>query len=126
MQPGILVLILVSVGLSSFSQLMLKIGMTSAPVQQVLADRPGLFTTAWTILFSPLVFTGLFCFGLSAIFWIFVLSKIDVSYAYPCVALGIVLTVVAGHFFLGEQIPPARIAGLALILGGVSLVAFGR
>jgi drug/metabolite transporter (DMT)-like permease len=37
-----------------------------------------------------------------------------------------VATVAAGHFFLGEPIPPARIAGLALILGGVSLVAFGR
>ncbi|MGQ4273048.1 DMT family transporter [Terrihabitans sp. B22-R8] len=124
--PATLLLIVISVSLSSFSQLVLKAGMSSAPVQQALAGPLSFPATAMTVLFSPLVLTGLLCFGISAVFWMMVLSRVDLSYAYPCVALGIVFTVAAGHAFLGEPISAARILGLTLIVGGVSLVAFSR
>ena len=45
------------------------------------------------------------------------------SQAYPCVALGFVFTMLGGHFLFGEIINLARIAGLALIVTGVVVVA---
>jgi multidrug transporter EmrE-like cation transporter len=50
-------------------------------------------------------------------------SKVDVSQAYPAVALGIVITAAAGYFLLGEAINPTRAAGIVLIISGVVAVA---
>ena len=127
---SVLPLILVSVLLASGSQLVLKLGMASVPIQNALAMRRegqiGLSSLLIGIGTHPAVVAGLACFGLSAIVWLFVLSKIDVSQAYPCVALGIVLTVLGGHLLLGEEISVTRWLGLAVIVGGVGLVAVGR
>jgi drug/metabolite transporter (DMT)-like permease len=123
---SLIALILVSVVLSASSQIVLKMGMSAPAVQRVLAESESIWRIGLTIGTSPLVLTGLFCFGLSAVLWLFVLSKVDVSTAYPCVALGIVLTVAAGHFLLGEPLAPLKVAGIAAIVTGVLLVAMSR
>jgi multidrug transporter EmrE-like cation transporter len=69
---------------------------------------------------------GLLCYRLSAIAWLLVLSKIDVSQAYPCNALGIVLTTLGGGLLLGEDISMTRWLGLFVIVVGVGLVAASR
>ena len=66
---------------------------------------------------------GLAVFGLSAIVWLFVLSKIAVSHAYPFVALGIVVTVAAGRIMLGEPFSALSLVGVALIVSGVLTLA---
>ena len=115
-------LILVSVLLSSGSQVLLKLGMSSSQIQIVLAqtDRP--LQIAASIITSPLVLAGLVCFGLSALFWLFVLSKIPLSTAYPFVAFGIVITVASGCVFLREPITAFQAFGILLIVSGVIVV----
>jgi drug/metabolite transporter (DMT)-like permease len=109
---------------------LLKIGMASAPIQNALATRRaglnGLGSLLTGIGTHPAIVSGLACFGLSAVVWLFVLSKIDVSQAYPCIALGIVLTTLGGGLLLGEEISVTRWLGLAVIVGGVGLVAASR
>jgi multidrug transporter EmrE-like cation transporter len=123
-------LILVSVLLNSSSQLVLKLGMASAPVQNALSmRRDGLIGPVSLFIgigTNPAVLSGLALFGLSAVVWLFVLSKIDVSQAYPCIALGIVLTTVGGGLLLGEDISLARWLGMIVIVTGVGLVAVSR
>ncbi|MEK7408303.1 MAG: EamA family transporter [Acidobacteriota bacterium] len=51
------------------------------------------------------------------------LSWADLSYVLPITSLGYVLTAMLGRLFLGEQIPAARWAGIALITAGVFLVS---
>ncbi len=51
------------------------------------------------------------------------LSWADLSYVLPITSLGYVLTAMLGRLFLGEQIPPARWAGIALITAGAFLVS---
>lgn len=122
MKLTVLALILTSVALSSGSQILLKIGMTSDAVQGSLkAGSP--VQVCQAILTSPLVLTGLASFGLSAFFWLFVLSRVPLSLAYPFIALGIVVSVLAGSFLLGETIPIGRIAGVGCIILGICLVA---
>jgi len=127
---SVLPLVFVSVLLASGSQLVLKIGMTSAAIQDAIAMRREGLIGPGSLLIGigthPAVLEGLFCFGLSAVVWLFVLSKIDVSQAYPCVALGIVLTTIGGSLLLGEQISMTRWLGLAVIVTGVGLVAASR
>jgi multidrug transporter EmrE-like cation transporter len=125
MRPTLVLLILFSVLLSSGSQILLKFGMTSPQMREALAIESEPLRIILTIATSPSIVMGLACFGFSAIVWLFVLSKMPVSTAYPFVSLGIVITVVAGRLIFGELISPVKIAGVCLIVIGVSAVAVG-
>ncbi len=77
---------------------------------------------AFKIFTSSLVLGGLGCFGLSALLWLFVLSRVPLSSAYPFVALGIFVTVLAGSIMFAEPISITKAIGVSFIVGGVLLV----
>jgi multidrug transporter EmrE-like cation transporter len=52
-----------------------------------------------------------------------VLSRVDISYAYPFLGLSFVLTTAWGYFILSEDVNAWRVLGVALIFAGVSCVA---
>ncbi|MGO8846973.1 MAG: hypothetical protein ACLQFI_16895 [Methylocella sp.] len=114
-------MIFVSVALSSGSQIILKRAMTAPGLQRAI-ETGNTIEIATTISMSPLVIIGLGCFGLSAVVWLFVLSRIPLSSAYPFVALGIFVIVLAGAIGFGEPITPQKALGVGLIIGGVLLV----
>ena len=122
MRIDLILLILVSVVLSSGSQVLLKLGMSAQDIQLALAEFGKPLTIAIAIFSSPWVLAGLTCFGLSALFWLFVLSRIPVSTAYPFVALGIAITAVSGRFLLGEPISASKALGIVLVVLGVMTV----
>jgi multidrug transporter EmrE-like cation transporter len=119
----LVLLILLSVLLSSGSQVLLKFGMSAPAIQAALGSADGAVQIAIAIASSPWVLLGLSCFGLSAIVWLLVLSKIPLSTAYPFVALGIAITVVAGRFLFNEPITSAKLFGVSLIIVGVMSVS---
>jgi len=114
--------LLSSILLTTGSQLLLKLGMISPAIRATIAKGETLPTMIQVAL-SPWIIAGLACFALSVGLWLRVLATLNLSQAYPCVALGFVLTMVGGHFLFGEVISPARIGGLALIIAGVGIVA---
>jgi multidrug transporter EmrE-like cation transporter len=118
-----LLLAVIAILLSALSQLLMKAGMMIQPVQQALDSQEGFIRTAWTIIQSPLVISGLSSFGLSMALWLYVLAKMQVSQAYPLVALGIVATALGGYFAFGDALSPIRLAGIGFITVGVFLVA---
>lgn len=122
MRPTDILLVVTSVALSSFSQVVLKRGMTGEAIQSAL-ERGRTSEIATTIALSPLVWGGLFCFGLSAVVWLFVLSRIPLSQAYPFVSLGIVVTVAVGATLFREAVGWQSLTGVGLIVAGVVLVA---
>jgi multidrug transporter EmrE-like cation transporter len=75
------------------------------------------------ILKVPQVTVGLLCYALSAVLWIAVVSKIDLSLAYPMVSVAYVAVFVASWFLFGEKISAIRIAGLVLIVAGVVVIS---
>jgi len=68
---------------------------------------------------------GLCCYAGSMIAWVPALSRIDVSVAYPVLALSYVLVYACAiHLpWLHETPSPLKLAGIAIILVGVVLVA---
>ena len=77
----------------------------------------------WRLLVNPFVLGGLALYGGGALAWMGVLSRVDLSLAYPFLALYFVLVPVAAHFALGEAVPLGRWLGIAVIVGGILLVA---
>jgi multidrug transporter EmrE-like cation transporter len=121
MTPLTAFLLLLSVLLSTAAQLMLKVGMT--PARLPPGETLGIADTVLRAAMSPWVIAGLGAYFASALTWLLVLSKVDVSRAYPCVALGFALTVAAGHYLLDEPVSAARIVGVLVISIGVVIVA---
>ena len=117
------VLVLFSVALSSGAQLLLKAGMTNDVVQRALASGRGMSQIIPSVVASPLILSGLATFTLSVVTWLLVLSRVDVSQAYPAVALGIMVTAFGGYFFFGEALNSIRILGIGIVIIGVAIVA---
>jgi drug/metabolite transporter (DMT)-like permease len=117
-----LFLILASVTMGVSGQLCLKAGMDQ--VETLASGSVGtIVQTAFRVLTTPLVFLGLTFYVMGAAFWLMVLSKLDLSLAYPMLALTYVLIPLASQFVLGEQVPALRWLGVGVIFVGVVIVA---
>lgn len=112
---------LLSIVLSVTAQFSLKAGMSQPGVQAAMA-QPFSLGSLIPVIANKYVLGGFVLYGLGAVIWLGVLSKWDVSKAYPLVGLGFVFTVLAG-LMVGEQVSPLRAGGVALICAGVFVVA---
>ncbi len=75
------------------------------------------------LLTVPWLWAALACYGLSVIVWLFGLSRVPVSQACPLLSLGYVINVGLAWWLLGEVPNAQRMLGIAVIVGGVLLVA---
>ncbi len=74
------------------------------------------------VLITPELLAGLCCYGLGAIAYILLLTRVKLSVAGPAAAVMYVFSVLMGYFFFQETIPLSRAVGLGLIICGVLLV----
>ena len=118
-------LILFSVCCSALAQISLKYGMAQDHIQLALAQSAG-WRVAIPIVSNVFVLGGLFLYGFSAIVWLFVLARVNVSVAYPFVSLGFLLTMILGCLMFGEAFTIRKILGTLVVMLGVYLVAAGR
>lgn len=117
----VLCLILVDVVLNVTGQLSLKQGMSKfGNFSLSLEALPPIFLKAAT---NPYVLFGLVCYGLGFLVWLIVLSKAEVSYAYPLISLGYVFTAILAKVMFGEAVSVTRMVGILVTCLGVFLVA---
>lgn len=102
--------ILAGVLLNAAAQLLLKAGTNAMPLGIRLAIEPH-------------VLGGLACYAISVVVWVIALSRVPVSIAYPMLSIGYVVNAVAAWALLGEMVTPMRMAGIAVIVAGVFIVA---
>lgn len=119
--PIIFSLILFSTALSALAQICLKYGMSRASVANALQTGDP-FTIVMAILLNIWVLGGLLLYGTSAISWLFVLAKVEVSYAYPFVAIGFILTMILGKLLLGDALSLTRVVGTLVVVAGLVIV----
>jgi len=117
-----IILIVFSVTLAAVGQFLLKLGMLKVGRMDDLTKAPSILFSA---LINPMVLAGLTVFAISALSWLLVLSRVNLSIAYPMVSLGYVAVVFLSYFILKEQIRPITIAGCLFIGFGVFLIARG-
>ena len=118
-------LLAVAIVLSVTGELMLKVGMNryAAAFGALDLSPATLLPTLFRVFTQPFVFFGFVCVFSASIFWLAVLSRVNLSFAYPILALGYVLTALFSRFVFNEAISPTRWAGIIVICVGVVLVS---
>lgn len=112
-------LILSSVLLNCSAQLLIRKGMLVAGEMSMIGiahNISSLITNVW-------LWFAMLCYGVSILLWMSVLSKVEVSFAYPFLSIGYVISAVVGFFFFGETLTAIRVAGIAVICIGVVLIS---
>lgn len=115
--------ILFTVMTNAAAQLMLKQGMMSLGDISFAGTNPVI--KILQIVFSPWVFFGLCTFVISMASHLYVLSKVELSFAYPFLSLAYVAVAVFAYFVFHEDLNGFRIAGIAAICVGTILIAQG-
>ena len=113
-------LILTGVLLNSAAQIVLKQGMRAI----------GSFAFTWENIIpigvrtasNPFILLGIGFYGISVIVWLMVLSRVDVSYAYPMLSVGYIVAALAGKMFFGEPVDLVRWLGIVTICIGVYFI----
>jgi len=115
-------LLLLSILASVSGQFFLKAG----ALKLGKVNSSNLVSHIMSILITPELLGGLLCYGLGAITFILLLTRVKLSVASPAAALTYVFSVLLGYFVFHEQISGIRVVGLAFIVCGVVLVGWHR
>src|SRR5918996_5811544 len=100
-------LLVLSVGFATAGQLTLKAAMNEVGrIGTAQVTEAG--QTVLRAAKEPKLWLGLALFGISSMFWLVVLSRVDLSLAYPMVGLSYVVIVMFAAFLLHENVPPLR------------------
>jgi multidrug transporter EmrE-like cation transporter len=113
-------LIMLGVMLNAAAQLFLKEGMR----------RIGHFEFVWAnivpigfmVAGNLFVLSGLVCYVISVAVWLLVLSRVEVSFAYPLLSVGYIVNAVAGYYLFQENLSLTRITGILIICVGVYFI----
>lgn len=123
---GVLAQLFMKYGMSDVHGSKNNIRLTAAGSNILIALFSKIITILFIIFTNKFVITGIVLYLISMFFWINVLSKIDLSVAYPFVSIGVVLTVILAAITLHESIPLLRWAGIFITLSGVYLIVSSR
>ena len=81
--------------------------------------------TILSLIFTPFVLSGLIVYIFSTVLWLYILSKIPISYAYPIQALAYPFVFIIAGIFFNEGISIIRWIGAGVIILGVILAVQG-
>lgn len=113
-------LIIVGVLLNAFAQISIKQGMRV--IGSFSFSLENFFPILIRASVNPFVLAGLTCYVISVMVWMMVLSRVEVSFAYPLLSIGYVVTAFAGFLFFDENMGIVRWLGVIIICLGVYLI----
>ena len=115
-------IILLSVFLNAAAQLFLKNG------SEVLNDPniyENIFSLSTKVFFNPSIISGLACYAISILLWIYALSKVEVSIAYPMISIGFIVNAIAAWYLFSEPLGLFKLIGIFFIIIGVIFISRG-
>ena len=113
--------LLISILTAATAQIILKKGALEFPDLKLSFSSffdliIGFFQNKWLL-------AGMILFVISFCFYIFVLSKIQLNFAYPVmVRVGMIFVTIGSWIFFGEKLSLPNIIGIALIILGIFLL----
>lgn len=117
--------IIFSIFFSASSQLLLKKGVGELkPVSQ--GGIEGLFNLVIAVSTNLYIVAGVFFQVFALLIWLYVLKKVDVSYAYPFISLGFVFVMGMSFFIFNEKIDAFKAIGALVICLGIVILSFSK
>lgn len=110
-------LIIISVTFTTLGQILQKLAANKIK-ERLAVGKPILLA-----VMTPYFFLGILTLGLGAFTWLLVLSRMELSLAYPMMSLGYVLVTFFSKYLFKETVPPHRWAGIATIIFGIILIS---
>lgn len=114
--------LVISICLGATAQVVLKKGVQA--VGRISIET--LIPNIGNILLSPYIISGIILYGSSLIVWLIVLSRMELSRAYPFVSLGYIITFIFGIVLLDEKMSQYKIFGLMFIVAGIFIMSQGE
>jgi drug/metabolite transporter (DMT)-like permease len=112
--------IMIAVITGAFAQTTMKLGTRQAGA---FGDEPFL-QYLFKLMLSPLILLAIASYGLGVIFYMFMLSRLDLSFLYPVMtALGLIIATLVSATLFHEQISLTRLSGIAVVIIGVFLIS---
>ncbi|WP_438444919.1 EamA family transporter [Gorillibacterium sp. sgz5001074] len=118
MTPVSFILIVINTLILVSGQFLWKFGMQKSP------GGFGTVGGVFQLFLSPYVLSGLAMYGVATVLWLYILSRVPLSMAYPIQSLAYILAVIGAYYIFGEPLNAAKIIGCVLILAGVSLIGW--
>ncbi len=111
-QRAVLGAVLLSVALNAAGQVLFKSAYAAQPEASLFSILPRLE-----------IWGGFIVYGLSAVCWLWVLSRAQLSFAYPILSLAFPIVVGLSALLFSESLSPMRWTGVGLIVVGVSFLS---
>ena len=113
-------LVLFGVLLNAAAQLCIKQGMNL--IGNIQLDVGAILAMIPRAAINPYILAGLACYVVSVLVWMVVLSKVEVSLAYPFLSIGYIVTAFVGYFFMGETLGLYKVLGILTICAGIGIM----
>ena len=114
-------LILFTVLTNAIAQILLKKGMLT--LGSFDFGLHGFSSVAPRLVVNLFILVGLLPFFISMASHLLVLSRVELSFAYPFLSLAYVVVAVYSYYIFGEDLNSYRVAGIGLICVGTILVS---
>ena len=115
-----MLLIVLTVMINTSGQFVIKTGVNRIGKISITEDFFGTILKAFT---SWIIIGGFGLYFLSAVLWIVILSRAELSWAFPILSLSYVITVLISPVLLNETFSVQRLLGTLVICVGVFLVS---
>lgn len=115
-------LVFLAILFGAAGQLVVKAGLIGAAI------HPGTPVAMKIVqaLLNVEVLAGLALYAVGTVFWLFCVSKKNISYLYPLSAFNYAIVAIGGHFLFHETVPSSRWGGIFLITFGVMLLTLSH
>jgi len=113
-----MIMIVLTVCLNTAGQFMMKAGVNK--IGKIGIEN--IFGSFVKVVSSWFVIGGFISYAVSAVLWIVILSRAELSWAFPMVSLSYVLTALIAPYLLNETFSIQRFVGILVIVAGVFLV----
>jgi len=107
--------------MSSTAHIFLKKGMMMHTKNETKTDS--IIGLVLTVITNPWVMSGIFLHISALVVWLLVLNKVEISFAYPFLALGYILVSAMAWVWLGEELRPMKLVGMGIIIIGILFLA---
>lgn len=108
--------------MSALAQVILKVGALKIPSEKFTGLNGDTALAFLSVLFSKYIFTGILIYVFSAAMWIWVLTKVDISLAYPFISLSFIITLGFGVTLFQEPLTSMKLLGTAVIMLGCVII----